>query len=117
MLIQLVVACRQLDCSAPSSRVSASSPVTKSPVSASTAQPAPTLSGSPPTITLIASLPRYIITLPFPQRTVAFPLHRTAHPLWDAPPSRTIEGRFEAKPAFHARPLVEGSLSRTSWVR
>jgi|SRR5437879_3398735 len=58
-----------------------------------------------------------IITLPFPQRPVAFPLHRTAHPLWDAPPSRTIEGRSEAKPAFHARPLVEGSLSRTSWVR
>ncbi len=89
--IHRTVASRPLDCSAPSSRVFASSPVTKSTVSrAPPAQPAQTLSGSPPTIPLIASLPCYIITLPFPQRTVAFPLHRTAHPLWDAPPSRTI---------------------------
>ena len=50
------------------------------------------------------------------QRTVAFPLHRTSRSLWDAPPSRTIEVLVEGKPASSARPLVEGNLSRTSWV-
>jgi hypothetical protein len=58
-------------------------------------------------------------------RTVAFPLHSTSRPLWNAPPSRTIEGQSEAKFASHAWPLAEGSLNmstvfrspfKTSWV-
>src|SRR5260370_10857450 len=58
-------------------------------------------------------------------RTVAFPLHSTSLPLWNAPPSRTIEGQSEARFASQAWPLAEGSLNmstvlqspfKTSWV-